>query len=246
MTLKDRKHWSTRSAAAQDEVKDAVEEAVDWLIVHRREAGWTLGAAAVLAVVGGLFLYGRNARRNAAWDRLSQAELLAYSGRPNEAMGLLSNMAQAGGSPTAVGLADLLEGDLNYPQGDYGRALAAYDQAVSDAPEVLKPYALADKVMTLEASGKNADCAAAADSFLEAYADHLLAPQIQASLARCQLAGGQTEAATATLQKLSLQYPGTPWAEWAAYRLNPPKPSAAPARPVKRPRAAKPATKPAK
>jgi tetratricopeptide (TPR) repeat protein len=219
MTIKDTKHWATKSEAAKDEVKDFVEESVEWLIIRRREAGITAGAVAVVALIAGLFLYGRHTRVNAAWDKLSQAELYAYSGRVPEAQSLLTQVASEGGAPAASALANMLQGDLHYPHAEYDQALTAYDKAAQDAPEALKPYALADKVMTLQAAGKSAECASAAQSFLDATPDHLLAAQVHVALARCQLAQGQSEAAKTTMQRISLQYPNTPWSEWASARL---------------------------
>jgi len=219
MTTKNTKHWATKSEAAQDEVRDFVEEAVDWIIVRRREAAWTAGGVAVVALIAGLFLYGRHARTNTAWDKLSQAELYAYSGRVPEAQTLLTQVVDEGGARAATTLAYMLEGDLHYPHGEYDQALTAYDKAAQDATDPLRPYALADKVMTLQAAGKSAECAAAAQSFLDATPDHLLAAEVHVTLARCQLAQGQAEAAKATLQRISLQYPNTPWAEWASARL---------------------------
>lgn len=218
MALKDKKHWSTQSEAARDEVRDAVEEAVDFVLRHRREAAWAAGGAIALGVLAGLFLYGRRTRENAAWDKLSQAELLAYSGRPQDAETLISQVAEESGSPAVAGLARLLEGDLRFPKGDYEQALAAYQKAADAAPQPLKPYAEADRVLTLEAAGKNAECAAAAQVFVGTHAEHLLAAQVLASQARCQLAAGQADAARATLQRLSAQYSNTPWGEWAAAR----------------------------
>ena len=219
MTIKDRKHWATKSEAAKDEVRDFVEEGVDWLIVRRREVAWTAGGVAAAALIVGLFLYGRHARMNEAWDKLSQAELYAYSGRIPEAQTLLTQVAEERGARAASTLAYMLLGDLHYPHGEYDQALAAYDKAAQDATDALRPYALADKVMILQAAGKAAECAAAAQAFLDATPDHLLAAQVHVSLARCQLAQGQAEAAKATLQRISLQYPNTPWAEWASARL---------------------------
>jgi TolA-binding protein len=97
--------------------------------------------------------------------------------------------------------------------------MASYDKAAQVAPDSLRAYALADKVSTLEAAGKSADCAAAAQSFLDANGDHLLAAQVHVSLARCQSALGQADAAKGTLQRISLQYPNTPWSAWASARL---------------------------
>lgn len=225
MTIKDTKHWATKSEAAKDEVKDFVEEAVEWLIVRRREAAWTAGAVAILGLIMGLFLYSRQSRINAAWDKLSQAELFAYSGRVPEAQTLLTQVAEDGGAArAAAALALMMQGDLHYPHGEYDQALTAYEKAAQAAPEALRPYALADKVMTLQAAGKSADCAAAAQSFLDATPENLLSAQVHVALARCQLAQGQAEAAKATLQRISLQYPNTPWADWATARLQtPPK-----------------------
>lgn len=219
MSLKDKRHWSAQSEIARDEVKDALEEIVDWLLIHRREAAWAAGGIVAATALLALFLYQRQARADNAWDKLSQAELYAYSGRPQEAQSLIAAVATERGSAAATTLARLLEGDLQYPRGQYDLALAAYDQAAREAPEPLRPYALADKIMTLEAVGKSADCAAAAQSFLDAEPDHLLSARVHVALARCQLASGQAEAAKASLQRISLQYPGTPWAEWAAVLL---------------------------
>jgi tetratricopeptide (TPR) repeat protein len=219
MPIKDTKHWSTKSEAAQDEVKDAIEEAVDWIIVRRREAAMGAGAVAVVAVIAGMFLYGRRQRINASWDKLAQAELMAYSGRVPDAQTLLTQVGDEAAAPESAALAMMFQGDLHYQHAEYDQALASYDKAALSAPETMKPYALADKVLALEAAGKSAECAAAAQSFLDATPDHLLSAQVHVSLARCQLAQGQAEAAKGTLQRISLQYPNTPWAQWAAARL---------------------------
>lgn len=219
MTIPSKKHWSSQSEAARDEVKDAFAQALGWILLRRREVAYTAAGAAVAALVLGLLVYQRRLRINDAWDKLSQAEIYAYSGRPQDAQNLIAQVADAGASPTVAALARLLEGDLRYPRGEFDQALAAYDKAAQSAPQALLPYALAEKIMTLEAAGKAADCAAAAQSFLDANVDHLLTAQVHTNLARCQLAQGQTAVARATLQRISLQYPSTPWAEWAGARL---------------------------
>lgn len=220
MTIKDRKHWANKSEAAQDEVKDFFEELVDWVIIRRREAAMTAGGVAVVALIAGLFLYSRQARMNAAWDKLSQAELYAYSGRVPEAQSLLAEVGQdAGASRSAAAYADMMAGDLHFPHGELDQAMASYDKAAAEAPDNLRPYALADKVLALQAAGKNAECAAAAQSFLETSPEHLMAPQVHVALARSQMALGQNDAAKTTLQRISLQYPNTPWADWASSRL---------------------------
>ncbi|MEK7381998.1 MAG: tetratricopeptide repeat protein [Elusimicrobiota bacterium] len=222
MTFKDKQHWSAKSEVKRDELKDALTQTLDWLILRRRETGMALGAALILGLVAALFLYGRHSRQNAAWDKLALAELYAYSGKLEQAQALLSQLAEEGANPAAASLARMLEGDLRFPRGEVDLALAAYEKAIATAPEPLKPFALTEKVLTLEAVGKAAECAAAAQVFLDGYADSMLAPMVHSSLARCQLAVGQSDAARATLQKISLQYSNTPWAAWANSRLQPP------------------------
>ena len=228
MALKDKKHWTDQSEAARDEVRDAVEEAVDWILVRRKEASIAAGAILVAGVLAGIFLYARQARANEAWDKLSQAEIYAYAGRPAEAENAIKQVTDGNGSAAASALADMLAGDLQYPGGKYAEAASAYDKAAAEAPEALRPFALAEKVLALEAAGKTAECASAAQSFLDATPENVLAALVHTALARCQMAGGQADAAKQTLQRISLQYPNSPWAEWAAARLAAPA-AAAPA-----------------
>lgn len=222
MTLKDKQHWSAKSEVKRDELKDALSQSLDWILLHRREAGLMAGGVLIVGLGIGLFLYGKHTRQNAAWDQLSLAELYAYSGKPDQAQSLLSQISEESASPAAASLARMLSGDLRLPRGEVDLALADYEKAAETAPEALKPFALTEKVLTLETAGKSAECITAAQSFLDAYADSMLAPMVHMSLARCQQNAGQTDAMKATLQKIALQYPNSSWAAWASARLQTP------------------------
>ena len=220
MTIKDKKHWSDQSEVARDELRDAVEQTVDWLIEHRREASYAAGGILGAALLTGLVAYSRHAKMTESWDKLSLAEMYAYAGHPIEAQSALAQVSEAGGgSAAAAALARMLEGDILIAGQKYADAATSYGKAAEIAPEGIRPFALAEKVMTLEEEGKMAECAAAAQSFLDTNADHLLAAQVHSILARCQMAQGQADAAKSTLQRISLQYPNSPWAEWATTRL---------------------------
>lgn len=216
------KHWASRQPAKTDEVRDLFAQGLDYCLTHRREAAGAAVAAVALGAVIGLFVYSRAARENEAWDKLSMAEAYSYYGRAQDAATALSEVSAQTASPAAAGLAGMMEGELNQSKGDHAAALASFAKASDVAPELLKPFAGADKVAALEAAGKPAECAAAATTFLEANADHFLGPQVQEILGRCQLAAGQADAARATWQKISLQYPDTPWAARANARLQAP------------------------
>jgi tetratricopeptide (TPR) repeat protein len=232
MAIQDKKHWSAKSDLKHDELKDAIEVAFDWVLANRGQAAGILGGAIAVVAIVGLLFYSRHARVNAAWNSLTDAETLAASGKIPDAQTALAQIAAEGGTPG--GMARLLDGDIRYQAGQYDQALDSYNKAADEAPETLKPFALADKVQALEAMGKPDQCVAAAQSFLDTRADSPLAPQIHATLARCQLAEGQSEAAKATLQKIALQYQGSFWEQWAKNQLNPPAPSVAAAPSKKR------------
>jgi predicted negative regulator of RcsB-dependent stress response len=219
MALKDKKHWSAKSDLKHDEVKDAVEAIFDWILGNRAQAAGILAGVVAAAVVIGVIVYSRRAREGAAWDKLSQAESSADAGRASDAQALIGQIETEGGSASAAALARLLDGDMHYLRAEYDPAAASFKQAEDASPEPLKTFALADEVAAYEAAGKADQCVRAAQSFLDAHAGDILAPQVHTSLARCQFAEGQADAAKASLQKIGLLYQNTPWAEWAAARL---------------------------
>lgn len=215
------KHWASKQPSKQDEVRDFVANSLDLALKRRKEVGLALGGVAVIGALIGFYAYSRAANENEAWDKLSLAEY-SYYGRPQEAAAPLAELAAQNASPAAAGLAGLMQGELKQAKGEHDAALASFTHAAEVAPEPLKPFAAAEKVSALEAAGKPAECVAAAQAFQDANADHFLAPQVQEVMARCQLAAGQADAARATWQKISLQYPDTPWAARANARLQPP------------------------
>ncbi|UPT72952.1 MAG: hypothetical protein M0D55_13685 [Elusimicrobiota bacterium] len=213
------KHWASRQPAKQDEVRDLFEKGLEWAIKRKKEVAIGLAAAAVLGAAVALMVVSRTARENEAWDKLAMAEAYSYYGRPQEAAAALEEVSAQSASPAAAGLAGLMEGELKQAKGDHAAALAAFAKAADASPEALKPFAAAEKILAIEAAGKAAECAAAAQGFLDAHADHLLAPGVQETLARCQASSGQGDAARATWQKITLQYPETPWAARANAKL---------------------------
>lgn len=215
------KHWAAKSPK-QDEVKDFVAGVLELALKRRREVGVAVGAVAALGALIGFTVYARNQRANEAWDKLAMAEAYTYYGRTKEAADTLAELTAQSASPAAAGLAGMLEGDLKRAKGEHDAALASLTRAQDAAPAPLKPFVFAEKISALEAASKFAECAAAAQSFLDANAEHFLGPLVQETMARCQAAAGQAEAARATWQKISLQYPDTPWAARANARLQPP------------------------
>lgn len=215
------KHWANNQASKKDEVRDFFGKGLDLAIKRRKEVALAGGGIILAGVLIGTVVYSRSARENEAWDKLSIAEAYSYYGRPKEAGDTLAEVAAQTASPAAAGLAGMMQGELKRTAGEHDAALASFTRAAEITSEPLKPFAAAEKISALEAAGKSAECAAAAQTFLDVNADHFLGPQIQETMARCQLTAGQAEAARATWQKISLQYPDTPWAARANTRLQP-------------------------
>lgn len=219
--MSEQGHWASRQPAKQDEVQNLVTRGVDWILTRRRQSATAAGGILLVLAGIGFVLYSRSLRENAAWETLSMAEAYAYYGKGAEAQAELQKLANEGANPTAAGLGAMLEGQLHQAQGRHQEAVSAFDRAAQASPEPLRPFALAERVYSLQLAGQPAECAAAASSFLDALADHFLAPPVHERLAECQLAAGQPEAAKASWQKISLQYPDTPWAARANARLQP-------------------------
>lgn len=216
------KHWATKQTVKQDEVRDFVAQGIDKALLHKREVGIGVAVVAAVAVGAGLFVYSRRQAEDAAWDKLAMAEAYSYYGKGAEAQSALTEAQAQTASPAAAALAGLMEGELKQAQGKNDEAVAAFAKAAQSATPELQPFASADQVLALEAAGKFVECAATATSFLEAKADHFLAPMVHETLARCQLRAGQSGAAKAAWQKIALQYPETPWAARANANLQQP------------------------
>ena len=125
-------------------------------------------------------------------------------------------------SAVASGYGLLFAGDLLYHKDQFEPSVKYYQQLLDRGqPQALQPFALSGVVSAQEAAGQCAQAAQTAERFLGTFPDHFLAPQVHASLARCQAALGQADTAKATLQKIVLQYPDTSWAAWAQEKLKP-------------------------
>ncbi len=220
MTTKDSQHWASQSEAKHDEVREAAVGAIDWVLARRKQALMVLGGAAVLLAAFAVFMVQRRANFADAWDRYAVSELLAYGGRPNDALDAARKLGDDHAGTRAATMGRLLEGDILQARGEYAAALAAYGKAAEEQGP-LAPFATADKAMTQEAAGQCAEALSTAAQFQSAHAEHFLAPLVLGVQARCQNSLGQGDAAKATLQKISLQYPDSPWAAWANARLSP-------------------------
>lgn len=221
MTTKDSSHWSSRSEAKHDEVREAAAGAIDWLLERRQKALIVTGAVLAVLLIALVVSVQRRAAKADAWDRYALAELLAYSGRPTDALDAARKLGEERPGTRAATMARLLEGDILQARGEHKAALDAYAKAAEEQGP-LSPFSSANRAMTLESAGQHAEALSAAKQFLAESPEHFLAPLVLSVQARSEQALGQAEAARASLQRITLQYPDSPWAAWANTRLLPP------------------------
>lgn len=217
------KQW-VKQVVRHDEMQTALSNSIRWTSANRQTAGLTVGGVAAVLLFGGLFLYSRTARENAAWDKLSVTQALAYSGNPEGSATQAAQLAVELPGTEAAGYASLFAGDVMFQRGKFTETVAHYAKILEKGkPASLLPMAQGNTALAYEAAGQYKEAAAAAETYLQNYPDHYLAPQVQSCLARSQEALGQKEQAAATMKKIQLQYPDTSWSAWAQAHLNPPK-----------------------
>jgi tetratricopeptide (TPR) repeat protein len=213
------KQW-VRAQIKRNELQEAVDRSLRWTLENRQTAGISAGAILGVLLLGGLFLYSHRARQNAAWDDLSLANGLAYSGQTDAALKKVDEINTTYPGTTASGYGLLFAGDLLFHRDRFADSEKYYKQLIDRGqPQVLQPFALGGLALAQESGGQCVEAVKTVEGFLSAYPDHFLAPQAHASLARCETTLGQKEAAKATLQKIALQYPETSWAAWAQEQL---------------------------
>lgn len=221
MTTKDSRHWASHNEAKHDEVREAAAGAFEWLLQRKQQALLVTGGVLAVLFIAAVVTVQRRASKADAWDRYALAELLAYGGRPTDAVDAARKLGEEKPGTRAATMARLLEGDILQARGEYKAALEAYAKAAEEQGP-LSPFSAANRAMTLEAAGQHAEALNAAKQFLSESPEHFLAPLVLSVQARCEQALGQAEAARASLQRITLQYPDSPWAAWANTRLLPP------------------------
>ncbi|MBI5208901.1 MAG: tetratricopeptide repeat protein [Elusimicrobia bacterium] len=213
------KQWA-KQQIRRNELQESVEKTITWVAANREKV--LLASAGLVAAVltAGLLVYRGQAVKSDAWDKLSMAQAYAFSGRAEESLKQLADIAKDSPGADASGFAAMFEGDILYRRASYKEAVTAYSKIIErGTPKTLQPFALADIGISQESAGAFADAAATSRRFLETYPDHFLAPQVSASLARCQEELKEATEARATYQRISLQYPETAWAGWASAKL---------------------------
>ena len=216
------KQW-VRAQIKRNEMQETLDRGLRWVAQNRQTAGISGGAIAAVLLFAGLFLYSHHSRQIAAWDELSLANALAYSGQTDAALKKVDEITATYSGTPAAGYSLLFAGDMLFHKDRFADSEKYYKQLVDRGqPQVLLPLALGGLALAQETGGQCAEAVKTGERFLGTYPEHFLAAQVHASLARCEMTLGQRDTAKATLQKIALQYPESSWATWAQERLKAP------------------------
>jgi len=212
------KAWA-RQQAHKNELANVVERGTIWLRMHPQQATWaSLGLIAV-ALMSVAFYSRMQAENEDAWSKLAVATSYAYMGRGPEALKQIEALGNEHPTNSASQYGWLLTGDLMFDQARYTDAIKSYRKVIDmNAGGELHPLGLAGLTLSQEAGGDCKTAAGGSNQFLSTYKDHFLAPQVHASMVRCQLALGQPDQAKAALQRMEFLYPNSYWGQWAKAR----------------------------
>lgn len=231
------KQW-VRQEIRKNELAERIETVAE-RVQENRQTALVIGGGLLAVIIGVGLAWARiNKSRTEAWEKLAIAHTFAYQGQLKSAQEQLQTVMEGPAKPG--GYAMLFSGDILFKSGQYKEAAEAYQKLIDrQGPKQLVPLAMANLGLALEAGG---DCKAAIEAnqrFLDIHQDHFMAPQAHGSLARCQLALGESAQAKSTLDRMVLLYPETYWAGWAKEKLNPSAPRPQP--PAQAPKAQAPA-----
>lgn len=213
------KQWA-RQQAKQNEIATAIERTTDWVSTHQQASVWIVIGSVAAILIGVAFYNKLVGEREETWSRYWIAQSYAYSQQGPNALAQVKKLAEEYPTATASSYGLLLAGDVLFEQNRYGEAAQAYEKVMNQPNhESVRPIAMANMSLTKEAAGDCQGGNANSQEFLDAYADHFLAPQVHASYARCLGALGRPKQARAAYERMAFLYPDTYWANWAKARL---------------------------
>ncbi len=213
------KQWA-RQQAKKNEIATAIEGTTAWIQAHQQATVWIVVGCVAAILIGGAFYNKFSDEREETWSRYWIAQSYAYNQQSANALAQIKKLAEENPAAIASSYGVLLGGDVLFEQGRFEEAAQAYKKVMTQPNhESVRPIAMANLSLTKEAAGDCKGGNANSQEFLDAYADHFLAPQVHASFARCLGALGQAEQARATYERMAFLYPDTYWANWAKDRL---------------------------
>ena len=214
-------HWS-RQDLKRNELEEFLGGALAWIEKNRRLILGASGAVFAAVFVGTAAYYQKRQASNASWERLNLAETYAYAGRPDLSTKAIQELSSSYPASAAADFGLLFSGDLGFWQGRYEQALKSYAElSVRGQPADLMPFALAGQAFAYAGAAKLNEAASSEKTFLDSYPDHFLAPHVHEEMVRTLLALGRKQEAKAALERIALEYPGTPWAARAQRILQP-------------------------
>lgn len=199
-----------------DIVTQRMEGGAHWLVENWQKAGLALAALAVAGILAALVTVSLKKTRIRAWETLATAQMQAYQGKLNDALGNIEQILANNRSGDMVCQAYLLKGDVLMQNQKPAEAVDAYQHALRQARTAeLKALSLAGLGAAQEESQKWDEAAATYAQLAKEHPESFLAPRAWESLGRIQLFQKKWGDAQGTFEKLVTLYPASLWAKQA-------------------------------
>ncbi len=193
-----------------------IEQIVVWIRANQ-ERFWAITGTSVLAVLFVVLLLQRNRKeKDEAWTQLGNTQSQLTQNNIAEARKSLDAWEARFKGSNADTYAKFLKADLAYRTTDYTGASQIYGElAQSGKPALVRPLALSAQAESEEMAGHYPQAQLLAQTFLEKYPDHFLAASAYVMQARLAEIKGDTAAASAIYERITLLFPQSPWASLA-------------------------------
>jgi len=188
-------------------------DAVYRWIRENKQTVWSIIAIIIAAIIITVVIFiNLSKNKETAEKYYFVAQQYYAAGKIDEALEQLDIIEKNFSKYPSGDFAMLLKGDIYFTNGNYPKALEAYVNASKKiSNKELIPFASYSIAKTYQALKDYDRAIPMFNTFINAYPDHYLTPEIYMSLAISYEVKGQSDLARETYQKITILYPQTQW-----------------------------------
>jgi len=199
---------------------------IDWIKNNRQTAIGILVISIAILVFGIFFYINYSKTQETAQKQLFIAQQLAYTGKLEEGVKLLSEVETNFPNKPEADFAIFTKGDLYFNNGEYQKAIYEYEKILKrNTNKDLHPFALYSIAKSYQAIPDYNTAIVKLKDFLSKYPENFLTGQVYLSLAYIYEKQNDMVNAKETYEKIMVLFPETQWAQLAKDKLNPTKPN---------------------
>ncbi|NLH39513.1 MAG: tetratricopeptide repeat protein [Elusimicrobia bacterium] len=201
------------STWVKDKDNSQKNDAVYRWIRENKQTVWSIIAIIVAAIIIAIVIFiNLSKNKETAEKYYFVAQQYYAAGKMDEALEQLDIIEKNFSKYPSGDFARLLKGDIYFTNGNYPKAIEAYINASRKiSNKELVPFASYSVAKTYQALKDYDKAIPMFSTFVNAYPDHYLTPEVYMSLAISYETKGQNDLAKETYQKITILYPQTQW-----------------------------------